>query len=392
MIRSGILFILLAGFSIVLFSCSDHPSSIGADLLGNDYVIVKSLDSFKDSLSQKSSSFEREIPLGSSKLLLLGKKDNVQSSILIRFLVTIPDSIVTAYHKNKVTIVSASVQLYKDYYFGNKTAPFDFLVNKVNSPWESSTVVGNSLDTMMIDPVDISSNRLITDSLTTFNIDPQIASEWIKATADTNQSLNNGILIKPASSTQKILGYESVNFISGITPRAKVVIKLNNSVLDTLNFIVAQDASVSKGTLPVVPKGDMVVQGGLIVNSKLWFDVSKIPHNAIINSAKLTLTIDSLNTITGSTYYNALTASALVDSSLPDSTNSATKQLARSNNVFTGDITPFVHQWIKSGNNQGMLISGDSERDGFELFALRGSNFSDVALRPRLQIVYTIKK
>ncbi len=392
MIRVVIWYIILVCISVTLISCSDNPSSIGAGLLKNDYVSVKSLDSYSDSLAQTSSYFKREVPLGSSPLLLLGKSANVQSSILIRFLVIIPDSIVQDYHDNQLTVKSASIEMTKYYSFGDNNASLDFTVNKVNNPWASDRVVGSSPDTMMIDPADISSNRIITDSLTTFNIDPQIALSWIKATADTDQALNSGIMIKPSTGSQKVIGYESVNFLSGNYPVAKVVIKLKNGVIDTLSFTTSQDASVVTGTLPSLSPDEIAVQSGLIVNSKLWFDVSKIPSNAIINSAILTLTEDTTNTITGSNYADALSAISLVDSTLLDSTNMVSIQLVKSDNQFSGDISTFVHQWIKTGNNQGMVLGAYSQLSGFELFALKGSNSSNAALRPRLQITYTIKK
>jgi hypothetical protein len=137
----------------------------------------------------------------------------------------------------------------------------------------------------------------------------------------------------------------------------------------------------------------MFIQSSVTINSKIWFDVSSIPKNALINNAELTLTRDSVSTITGNSYTNTLLVYLLADStneSLSDSTQILT--LTGSGNIFQGNITPFIQSWVDKGNNQGLLIKAASQISGLELFAIKNSSAANLSVRPRLQITYTINK
>jgi len=63
--------------------------------------------------------------------------------------------------------------------------------------------------------------------------------------------------------------------------------------------------------------------------------------------------------------------------------------LAYSNNKFTGDITSFVRSWVTQNENYGLLLEAGNQVLGLELFALKGSDFSTIAERPRLRVTYT---
>jgi hypothetical protein len=136
----------------------------------------------------------------------------------------------------------------------------------------------------------------------------------------------------------------------------------------------------------------MLVQAGLVINSRLLFNVSAIPPNTLINYANLTLTLDTVATIVGSNYINALTVLLLTDSSARAYDSTQTITLSRSGNTFQGNIAAYVQSWIDKGVNEGLLIQVTSQIDGLELFAIKGSNAASRALRPRLQITYTGKK
>ncbi len=393
MLKKRVVLIVLGLISFMLVSCSDNPTSIGSDLLKNDLIDVHTLDSYKDSLSQTSSSFKKYISLGGSQRLFIGKYQNVESSTLLRFYFTLPDSIVQDIINNTATVKTASITLTKTYQFGDTTGGvLDFTAHKVNSSWNSGTVTGDSLASLNYDQNDISSNRKITDSTTTFDFDPNLAFQWLQAVADSNTASDYGILLKPTANSQKIFGYQS--YIIGYTgyPNLKIVIVKQGSYEDTLSFDPALDAAVVTGTLPTVPAEDIVVQSGLIANSKLWFDVSKIPSSAIINHATLTLTGDSTYNQYGSYYSTSLYCYSMEDSTNVDSVAISSKELVYSGGKYSGDITAFVQRWITRQNNQGIRVVAGTQLSGFEIFALKGASASDRAVRPRLEITYTTKK
>jgi hypothetical protein len=63
--------------------------------------------------------------------------------------------------------------------------------------------------------------------------------------------------------------------------------------------------------------------------------------------------------------------------------------LLSSDNQYSGDITLFVRNWVSSKENYGMLIEAGSPTSGLDLFALKGSDDSNISERPRLRITYT---
>jgi len=386
--------LIIAGImTIALSSCKDNPTSVGAQLLKNDYLNVKQVDSYTDSLHQTSSYYKKVIPLGASGTLLLGNAANVQASTLIMFGISLADSVITDLNNNAVNVVSSTVEMTPVYTFGDSTASLDYSVHKVNSVWTPSGFDADSLPGLAYDQTDMSTNHQFADTVATFDISNTTVTNWLKDIADTTYySSDHGIYLLPTSGVKKVVGFEAVT--SGTTLGTSLHIVLNKPGVytDTLAFYASQDLSVVTGNLPNPVRGDMYIQGSLSINSKIWFDVSSIPKNALINNAELTFTRDSLNTITGSSYTNTLLVYILSDSTnetLADSTQILT--LTGSGNIFQGNITPFVQRWIDKGNDQGLLIKAANFIGGLELFAIKNSSAANFSQRPRLQITYTVR-
>jgi len=163
--------------------------------------------------------------------------------------------------------------------------------------------------------------------------------------------------------------------------------------VDTLNFYSIEDVSALSGNKPVVPSGDIAVQGGLAVDSRINFDLSSIPDGAVINKALFTVYVDSSATKTGDNYSNSLIAYFARDSVGTSYDTTSSVILNRSGNSFTGDIAKFI-QSIASGyhDNNGFILTAGSQNLGIDIFALKGSDASDASFRPRLVITYTGKK
>ena len=385
--------LIIAGLmTLVLYSCKDNPTLVGANLLKNDYINVKQLDSFTDSLHQTSSYYKKVLPLGSSGYLLVGNEANVKASILIDYAISLADSVITDINNNAVQVVSSNIQFIPAYTFGDSTLPIDFSVHKVNSVWTSVGFDSDSLSALSYDQTDVSSNHRFSDTLVSVDISNSLVTNWIKEVGDSTYSSDYGIYLLPASNSKKIVGFEVLNSSLTSASSLHIVLQKPGVYTDTLIFYPSKDISVVQGDLPPAVNGDMFIQSSLSINSKLWFDISSIPKSALINNAELTLTRDSISTITGNPYTNSLGVYILGDSAtdvLSDSTQILT--LAGSGNIFQGSITAFVQSWVDKGNNQGLLIKTSTPYNGLELFAIKNSNNANLSLRPRLQITYTIR-
>ncbi len=397
MFKQNVLLIILGVISLTLFSCSNNPTAIGSDFVSSDLINVKTLDSYADSLKQTSSYFKQPIPLWASSYLFLGKKNNATASFLLKFLVSLPDSVNNDLKSNAAQVVSSIVTLPGGYVYGDSTANLDFNAYKITSPWTSTNFTSDNLGTLTYDPTDVSSNRNISanDSLTIFNVSNSLTTTWLVAAADSVDSTIYGIYVVPTSNSQKILGY-TTSTANVPEINLQVVIQKTGAYSDTVTFYPEQYTSAVKGNLPAVSNEDIVVQAGVEINSKLWFDVSKIPVNSVINHADLILSPDSTYQLFGNTFYNSIMASSLKDSSSAvidsSSYNFYNQVLSLTNGQYVGNIASIVQNWVSTKSNQGLLLEANGNLLGLELFALKGSRASNLQLRPRLRITYSLRK
>lgn len=378
--------------SIMFFSCKESPTDIGIGLLKNNIVNLKTLDSSADSLKQTSSYFHKTIPLGVGSKLMLGNYKNVSGSVLLKFLfVTLPDSIATDVLSNVATIKSSVVYMFPYVTYGDSTTNLDFTVHKVNSYWGTATFDADSLPALSYDANDISSNKNIVDTSTSFSIDNSLVKQWIALSVDSNYSSINGIYIKPTPDTKKLVEFQAFTSLTGNYSQLSVVFEKAGVYSDTISFYPIGDISVIQSTQPQVNKDEMVVQGGSTYNSKLWFDVSKIPANSTINQATLTLTMDSARSDYVTSIYNGLFIWNLSDSSAVTIDSSNSVVIGLSGNIFQGDITKLVQSWVDKHKNQGMLLEDYNMFEGVDLYAIKNGKSSDYSLRPKLRISYTTR-
>ena len=203
--------------------------------------------------------------------------------------------------------------------------------------------------------------------------------------------IDHGIYFKPTSNSKKVVGFDAVATTSSYTT-LKVVLLKPGDYSDTLLFYPGRESSIVTGSIPSISSQDIAVQGGLVINSHLTFNVSSVPANSLINYANLTLNIDTVATIVGYPYLNSLTVLLLTDSTARAYDSTQSIELSRSGNTFQGNIAAYVQNWIDKGVNEGLLLQVTTQNDGLEYYALTGSNAANRALRPRLQITYTGKK
>lgn len=382
--------IVLAFITLNLVSCSDDPSSIGSAFLSRDFVNLDSLDSFKDTLSQSSSTYKSIIPLGFSSTLLLGQKGDNVATMLLNFNIVVPDSIKTDLINNALEVSSATVQLYKNYTYGDSNAAIDYTVHSITKTWTSDSLTIDSLSTLTFDPVDVSSNKSFSDTLYQFNLDKTLALQWLN---DYAKSLtpDNGVVVIPQNSN-KIVGFYALTSATNVNIPFLTVVLNKPGVYsnDTLKFSTTADASVVSGNIP--QSENIFVQSSVELESRLKFDLSKVPPHAIINYAELLLTLDSTQSVFGNPYTDQLLVYFITDTTHIDASSTSQVTLNRSGSVYTGNITSYVQTWLSTKVNNGIQIKASTFAEGLELWALKGSGASDLSKRPRLKIIYTNSK
>lgn len=391
------LFKRLALFLVLVFivfhhiSCSDDPSSLGSNLLNQDVINILSLDSEKDSLFQSYGVHRQVFSLSNADRLLLGRKDNAEASILIRFLIYLNDSLTTQLKNNQLVVTDAFIQFTKNYSFGDSLAAIDYTVHKILSSW-STGFTSDSLSLLSFDANDISSNKIFSDSINSFKLDNSVAYGWLKAHADSNFSVNNGLYIKPSASSDKIIGFQALSTLAVPLPYLFTVIEKPGVYVDTLKFFPSVDLSVITGSIADVGSENFAVQSGINSLARIFFDFSNLPRTSVINNAVLTLTLDTLKTVTGSSFSNSLRVNYLTDSVNLVIDSTSLIFMDRVNRTFRATVTSYIQQSLIKKNYQGFLISAADKMNGMELFALKGSNASIYAEKPKLEIIYTLPK
>lgn len=354
---------------------------------------MNKIDSYQDSVGQTSSYYKTNIKISDSPRLLLGKYQNVEASSLLRFAVVLPDTIKSAFNSSNLNILGAKVYLTKVYNIGDESNQLTYSVHFVNSGWTSFGFNADSVMNLQYDNNDISSNKTYSDTLYTFNLDEQTINSWFALASASPIQNNKGIYLLPDPASNRVVGFEAFNAseFTGI-PRLEVIVQ-TGSLVDTLTYYSIEDVSALAGDKPIVPSGDIAVQGGLAVNAHITYDLSSIPEGAVINKAQFTIFVDSSASHTGDNFSNSLVAYFAKDSVETTYDTTSAIVLNRSGNYFTGDIAKFI-QSISSGyhENNGFIITAGSQNLGIDIFALKGSDASDSSLRPRLEITYTGKK
>ena len=386
-IKKSIYLLFLLSIISNSFNCSDEPTSIGGNLVGDDIINLKTISS--DSLSQSLSIFHpTNISLAASGRLLLGVTDNINASILLKFAVGLADSIKNDIINNDATVTSAVMELHKTYSFGDTLSNLDFNIYKVTSNWSVNfsedsipqLQFDESLDLLDGDPD-------ITDSITSAKLSNQLLQDWLHIAADTSLRGNYGIYIRPTANSQKVLGYQAITPTFTNIPVIKVVIEKLGAYTDTLTFSSTTDLTVMQGSIPSVSSGNIPIRAGYLINGKLTFDLSSLPENIVVNTAELVLTVDTLESKVGSSYTNSMQVYFLLDSTKTDSIASTSLTLSRSGNTFSGSITTYVRAWLQNNNNQGLVLSPGDPISGVELFVIKGSDA--VQNKPLLKITYT---
>ncbi|VAX25124.1 hypothetical protein MNBD_IGNAVI01-2162 [hydrothermal vent metagenome] len=379
----------------IFISCSDEPNLVGADLLPHsDLLDIVQVNSLEAELQQQSKFYSDSLNLTSSKVLLLGKHGNVESTMLMKFLIFLPDSLKEAVKNKTLQILSSTIEMDPIYTYADKSNPFDFTVHKINSSWNSLTFTKDSLASLDYEDVDRSSNRIYEDTLITFNFDQELTKEWLELSTSADQASNKGLYFNYTPSSDKIIGFPAISYSDeNKLARLKIIVEVPNSFVDTIVVQVTSDVHVIDGELPVGNSENIFIQGGISIRSSFKIDVSMIPDNTIINKATLRFYYDGSESLIGTKPSDSLGVLALSDYELNKMDKTLAPTLLRKDSTFySGDITGYVQRWVTDHENNGIQLYLANELITVNKIALKGSSTADKNLRPYLEIIYTAKR
>ncbi len=383
--------LLILPVIFIFYSCSDSPNLVGSDLLNPDDMIELNVTS-SDSLTQSSTNFYGDIQTGSASLVMLGNFNSVDCSVMARFDFNyMEDTLLTDLLDGDIIINSATVSMVSVYTVGEESGTFDYTAHEITSDWGWTTFTKDSLTKLTYNAQDISSNRSVTnDSLYTFKIDNSIALKWLVSEADS--SYNNGIVIKPTSNSNRIVGF---NCSSTSYPAMAITIAYEKPGVykDTLYYDVSNYLYIANKQNSIPEDGNIHIQGGLPIRNRFKIEIPNLPVLSKINRAELKFTIDTLASKYGDPTYGSLKAYFLTSENEIEYDSSTYLVLYKSSteNVFSGNIASYVQRWVNGEANYGLLISDLYEEEDVDYWVLKGGNSAVADERPKLKIIYSIK-
>ncbi|PKL82595.1 MAG: hypothetical protein CVV24_09325 [Ignavibacteriae bacterium HGW-Ignavibacteriae-3] len=381
-------------FALIFISCNQDPSSVGSNLIAEqDKFSFQEFDSQQLEVKQSSAYYSYKPKLGISEYVLVGKTPYAESSLMLRYVFTLPDSTLTRFSNGEITVKDAWIEMVPRYSYGDKNAPFDFTVHQVRSSWTAPGFDRDSIPNLVYDSRNVKTNIAITDTTLRFHLNPDVVKEWIRAKYNTSEPKNNGLLLKATSNTQKMLGFLAVQAGSSYYDTfINFVLERPSYYVDTLKVPPDEDIHFITSSLP--PAGNnFFLQGGYSLRSNIYFDLSAIPKNSIINKAIMELTVDPAYDDDGSFKSDSLFVQVLSDSTTKALADSGAYAIfSRSNNIFSGDITWAAQRWVTGSDNQGLIMSFYDEYYSAARIGFFGSKNSNKGLRPKLKIIYMQKK
>ncbi|MCE1188027.1 MAG: hypothetical protein LWX56_02710 [Ignavibacteria bacterium] len=385
------IFILLAGMGFLFSSCSDDPGLLGQDLvagqeLGNNVITV-------DSQSVQAYTKRKIYGLAGASYLLMGKAGNTEVLTLLKYKplwAGMKDSLLSG----AVVIDSAAITMEKLYTVGGTSDSFAVKVNPLRYAWNDSSIVSKDLAVYSNNPITYWNN----DSISIIGLDLNVAKKWVVAAEDTNAEANNGLFFVPKSYCTKIQGYQALTSSSYGYTDPLLTYKFRNTSTN-VSYIKSFDCDADRHVLNLIDTNTvhdstvLYVQEGMVLNSFMTFDISKLPTNCIINYAELTLNRRTDLCVVSSmdNYTSTLKAAYVksIDSTLIDPYLQA--GFSVNGDVYTGNVTSIVGTFYNAKNSTvSIMLFSSSGAEGADVVAFHNKT-AIYPLRPKLKIYYTVK-
>ncbi len=400
------LILLSAAF---LSACNDTPNSFGDEFIPSE-------DRYKfqqtENNSIADSNYYQELTPSTVSLgeaVVLGKKGDLESTVLMRFPLTAPDSIKSMMQDGSITITNTWVKMNSLYYIGDKNGTFDFTGHRLNNETNFDNIKPSTFPSVTYDQNDIivPGSKVLTDTTLTFKLNTNLVKDWIKVQYDSlNTPRNYGIILKPTTNSAKLISFLGYETTFGTATAVFFEFEKRNSTglvyKDTLSAFATKDTYYATQPVPAQTDQYIVIQGGFAHRNKIKFNLPQLPTNAVMNQAILEIYYDSLKSVTGTAYdpdfgnFGTMLNIGYITDPVKLSIDSLTvqflsRQTAPYRGKFSGDITAYAQKWINEGKNNGLLITVNGEAYDLSRLYFYGTNYQVASLRPKLKITYSIR-
>jgi hypothetical protein len=321
----------------------------------------------------------------------LGRFDNLESQILIRFRkVSLEDT---------VSLIAATLKMPGHSMAGNGSS-FEATMHVATTPWDSSQVKWGEVT---FDPTPFSRQEIVPVTKDTTDVDTvsfKLDSTVVKSWRDPNLAAN-GALLKASNASFLKVFHSSLSVLK--QPVLELITRKRSSAKnDTTLHNIGSTVFIFQRLAPL-PPGPIYVGNGERHTGVLYFNVAAIPKSATISRATLKIEVDTLS--------SALTSDGVTMRAFPQDVDyqlspnrifahsdslSLTQLLqlpvanASAKNVAPSfEVTSVVQAWVLNpSQNYGLALIPATPRSDLSRVALF-SKETNPARAPKLEIIYT---
>lgn len=377
-----------------LAGCVEKPNPIGENLIAPSTIFTLADTTIT---AVRDTTFLTSQVNGTGTSDLIGRlSTNEEAYTLISFIPTETiDSLVGA------VLDSVELQFSINYTLRVSQPISTFDIYEVTSPWSEQTLTADSVVSFGDTPIGTMSDSMTYGNIITATVDTTAVRRWINAINDTAAPRFYGFAIRPRpgrpGDNPGIVGLSSFGNASGTTP-TMIVRYLRNNVYDSLIFTYGSDTYIAHyNTVPTALP--FSVRAGFTTRSKIEFDPSFFTNHETINQARLTLFVDSTNTIKGDFSPDTIIAFFGLENDTISNYYSSSyytyglygkdSVTGLSTYTFT-NAGPLFQLWINNRySNQGLILQRILERSSADQVAFYRSNDPDPAKRPTVKITYS---
>lgn len=314
-----------------------------------------------------------------STMLYAGTNQNVTTGSLIQFSAP-PDS---------GTMIDPQLYLNIRQIVQTTEGPVTLKLYTINQAWDESDIKAASFSQDIVGDLvtEVPLEAGFTDSLFI-----PLDSVFVQSMLDTTDAVNIYGLYLTTDQSDGIVEFYSSNYATAAY-RPAIVFYWSEDSLDTDYRIELQQDAFTVNSSSVPGPDELLISNGFAYRDFIKFDISAIPKEATINSAKLIFTADTLQSTLSKDSFGLY--ALLVTDSLWTAPDIAYDSTTVASGSISGDlgginVTSYVQDWIMgAAANHGLLIRGHSQSTTPWEYLLYSSQ-ADSSVMPKIQVFYSL--
>jgi hypothetical protein len=386
--------------------CNDAPDSVGGPTQPlADYGITR-VDTF---YATGHSSLPNRLFTSTIDRFMLGKYQTYQAWACLKF-GSWPDSMMTG----KI-ITSATIRLKSVYHFGKSMSVLPFDAYRARASWAGDSLTYDSLNLNTVGQppynyyYDISTKYSSTiqagdtDWVTIDIPDTTMLREWFSTNSDT-MHLNDGIILRPEPSFSNVIrGFYSY-YASDTSYQPTLYVNYYDSTYGPNTYVHKVSSSKYVSTIDraslITDNNLIYVQSGISYRGLISFDRILTTWPVSIHRAVLQVTLDAsksspqFNPFPTPFLHDSLNALSVTTDSIFDGAFNALSLTKDSLGrvMYSFESAGLASRWLNNSSARKVMLSGYFESGSFDLFTIFSEGASDIKLRPRIIITYSIKR